>query len=162
MTRQNLLAAELYRMAVRMKNQNSNQWKRTRERNDCISSLSAMHFLTHCIGMKHMSFQQAETIVSVLRNTYHFDDSELLDSMRDAAAQSDYTIQYEELLFQMHHILSVCIDCAIQKKKDYINSLNLYIKGFHNMPRAFLSTTDKSIISPQDALGYSNSYLKNN
>ena len=49
---------------------------------------------------------------------------------------------------------------AMQKEKGYIRTVSSYIKAFHNLPRAFLSITDKSRISPAEAIDYSKSYLK--
>lgn len=93
MTRSNVLAALLYRKAVELKSQNYRKlyWKKNRD--NLIKSLSAMQFLTHCIGM---------------------------DSI----------------------------------------SVHRYIFGFHNLPRAFLSLSDKMKISPTDAWNYSKPYLK--
>ena len=73
---------------------------------------------------------------------------------------SDYSDEYEELLFDMHFILSECINSAVKRKKGYVSTISRYIKAFHNYPRAFLSLADKSKISPLEAIEYSKSYLK--
>ena len=86
----------------------------------------------------------------------------LWESLKEASDASDLSAEYEELLFTMHWILSDCINSVTQKKKGYINSVSLYIKAFHNYPRAFLSLTDKSRISAEEAIDYSKSYLKSN
>lgn len=160
MTRGNVLASVLYGKAVSLKNQNFNKlvWKHNRDK--LVSSLSAMQFLTACIGLKNISLSQAEEIISVLRVAYNYNTEDFSDLLKEASAESDHSVDYEELLFQMHYILSDCIKCATQKRKGYIDTISRYIKAFHNFPRAFLSLTDRSKISSKDAMEYSKSYLK--
>ena len=162
MTKTNVLASELYRLALSLKNQDFKKLKLKRYRKDLINCLSSMQFLTHCVGMKSISLPQAEMIVSILKNTYNYDTDMLWESLKEASDASDLSAEYEELLFTMHWILSACINSVTQKKKGYINSVRLYIKAFHNYPRAFLSLTDKSKISAEEAIEYSKSYLKSN
>ena len=160
MTRTNILAAMLYRIAVSMKNINFSKlvWKHNREK--LISTLSAMQFITGCIGLKNISLTQAEEIISILSTSYGYDKDELSNSLKEATAMSDYSNEYEELLFDMHFILSECINSAVKRKKGYVSTISRYIKAFHNYPRAFLSLADKSKISPLEAIEYSKSYLK--
>ena len=162
MTRVNVLASVLYRKSVSLKNQNFNKLIWNNNRNELISSLSAMQFLVACIGLRNISRSQAEEIISVLHIAYHYDMQENSDLLREATDESDYSNEYEDLLFRMHSILSMCINSAKQKEKGYIRTVSSYIKAFHNFPRAFLSITDKSKISPSDAIEYSTSYLKLN
>ena len=160
MTRTNILASMLYRIAVSLKNINFSKlvWKHNREK--LISTLSAMQFITGCIGLKNISLTQAEEIISILSTSYGYDKDELSNSLKEATAMSDYSDEYEELLFDMHFILSECINSAVKRKKGYVSTISRYIKAFHNYPRAFLSLADKSKISPTDAIEYSKSYLK--
>ena len=160
MTRTNILASVLYRIAVSLKNINFSKlvWKHNREK--LISTLSAMQFITGCIGLKNISLTQAEEIISILSTSYGYDKDELSNSLKEATAMSDYSDEYEELLFDMHFILSKCINSAVKRKKGYVSTISRYIKAFHNYPRAFLSLADKSKISPLDAIEYSKSYLK--
>ena len=160
MTRTNILASMLYRIAVSLKNINFSKlvWKHNREK--LISTLSAMQFITGCIGLKNISLTQAEEIISILSTSYGYDKDELSNSLKEATAMSDYSDEYEELLFNMHFILSECINSAVKRKKGYVSTISRYIKAFHNYPRAFLSLADKSKISPTDAIEYSKSYLK--
>ena len=160
MTRTNILASVLYRIAVSLKNINFSKlvWKHNREK--LISTLSAMQFITGCIGLKNISLTQAEKIISILSTSYGYDKDELSNSLKEATAMSDYSDVYEELLFDMHFILSECINSAVKRKKGYVSTISRYIKAFHNYPRAFLSLADKSKISPTDAIEYSKSYLK--
>ena len=162
MTRVNVLASVLYRKSVSLKNQNFNKLIWNNNRNELISSLSAMQFLVACISLRNISRSQAEEIISVLHIAYHYDMQENSDLLREATDESDYSNEYEDLLFRMHSILSMCINSAMQKEKGYIRTVSSYIKAFHNFPRAFLSITDKSKISPSDAIEYSTSYLKLN
>ena len=160
MTRTNILASMLYRIAVSLKNMNFSKlvWKHNREK--LISTLSAMQFITGCIGLKNISLTQTEEIISILSTSYGCDKDELSNSLKEATAMSDYSDEYEELLFDMHFILSECINSAVKRKKGYVSTISRYIKAFHNYPRAFLSLADKSKISPTDAIEYSKSYLK--
>ena len=66
MTRTNILASMLYRIAVSLKNMNFSKlvWKHNREK--LISTLSAMQFITGCIGLKNISLTQTEEIISIL------------------------------------------------------------------------------------------------
>lgn len=160
MTRANILASLLYRTAVSLKNMNFNKlvWKHNREK--LISSLSAMQFITGCIGLKNISLSQTKEIISVLSTSYGYNKEELSNALKEASAMADYSDEYEELLFEMHFILSECVNSVVQTKKGYINTISRYIKAFHNYPRAFLSLADKSKISPMDAIEFSKSYLK--
>ncbi len=160
MTRLNVLASVLYRKSVSLKNQNFNRLIWNNKRNELVSSLSAMQFLVACIGLKNISHSQAEEIISVLHVTYNYNTEEFSDLLRKASDESDYSDEYDNVIFQMHLILSKCINSIIKKEKGYILTVSSYIKAFHNMPRAFLSITDKSRISPSDAMEYSKSYLK--
>ncbi len=159
MTRSNILASVLFRTSVSLKNQNFSKlvWKHNRDK--LISSLSAMQFLTSCIGLKNITLSQTDEIISILQNSYGYDTDEFSDLLREASEEASYSDEYDEILFQMHYILSDCINSATQKGKGYINTISRYIKAFHNLPRAFLSLTDRSKISPKDAIEYSKSYL---
>ena len=160
MTRGNVLAALLYRKAVELKNQNYSKlyWKKNRD--NLIKSLSAMQFLTHCIGMDSIQDDQAEIILSTLKNSFFFDTADLRNSLNEASAESNITKEYRDLLFHMNLILSSCIYEVSEAKSGCAESVRRYIFGFHNLPRAFLSLSDKMKISPVQAWGYSKSYLK--
>ena len=162
MTRVNVLASVLYRKSVNLKNQNFNKLIWNNNRNELVSSLSAMQFLVACIGLKNISHSYAEEIISVLHVAYHYDMEEFSNLFIEASDESDYSDEYEDVIFQMHSILSACINSAIKKEKGYILTVSSYIKAFHNLPRAFLSITDESRISPSNAIEYSKSYLKLN
>ena len=161
MTKANVLASVLYQLAVSLKNQNFKKLIFKRYRKDLIYTLSSMKFLTHCIGMKSISPCQAENIVTLLKDTNNIDTDALTESLKGASDESDFSVVYENLLSEMQRILLSCIDILLQKKKGYIDRINLYIKAFHNYPRAFLSLTDKSRISPEQATEYSKPYLIN-
>ena len=160
MTRVNVLATVLYHMSVDLKNQNFNKllWKHNRDK--LLSSLSAMQFLTACMGLRDISFPRAEQIITTLNVTYEYDTDNFSDLLKEAVEESNCSAEYEDVIFQMQWILSNCINCVVKKKKGYILTVSKYIKAFHNFPRAFLSLEDKLKISPSDAIKYSKSYLK--
>ena len=69
MTKANVLASVLYRLAISLKNQDFKKLIFKCHRKDLIYTLSSMKFLTHCIGMKSISPYQAEKIVNLLKDT---------------------------------------------------------------------------------------------
>ena len=160
MTRVNVLATVLYHMSVDLKNQNFNKllWKHNRDK--LLSSLSAMQFLTACIGLRDISFSRAEQIITTLNIAYEYDTDNFSDLLKEASEKSNYSAEYDDILFQMHWILSDCIDSVVKMRKGYILTVANYIKAFHNYPRAFLPLNDKLKISSLDAIEYSKSYLK--
>lgn len=160
MTRSNILASLLYKTAVELKKYDFGKLIWSKYRNDLIDSISAMQFLTHCVGMRCISDKQAEIIVSVLKNTFHYDTDEIADQLKDAAAKSDYSQNYYDLLFNMQLCLASCIHEITERKRNCAESVRRYIFGFHNMPRAFLSLSDRMNVSPDEALNYSKSWFK--
>ena len=103
MTRANILASLLYRTAVSLKNMNFNKlvWKHNREK--LISSLSAMQFITGCIGLKNISLSQTKEIISVLSTSYGYNKEELSNALKEASAMADYSDEYEELVNKYNH-----------------------------------------------------------
>ena len=159
MARNHVLASVLYELALSLKTMNWNTLNRKKSREKVIATLSLMQFLTHCIGMKRITNEQAENILSLLSGTYACDTSNIADSFGAASAETDYTDQYDALLFRMQLILSSCIKELTDRRKGYRENAKKYIIGFHNLPRAFLSLTDRRMISVNDALEYAKSYL---
>ncbi len=160
MTRSNVLATVLYRTAVGLKNRDYSKLIWNKNRKVLIDSLALMQFLTHCIGMNCISDHQVEIILSTLKNTFNFEIDELRDLLNEASPESDISQDYRDLLFRMNLILSSCIHKIAQRKNGYAETVRKYILGFHNMPRAFLSLSEKMKISPAEAWEYSKSYLK--
>ena len=158
MTRTNVLAALLYRMAVKWKRQEENQLKGWRKRKALRSALQAMEFLTDCLG-ECVSDSKANGILSVLKDVYRVDVGEIAVDLMSASEVSTYSSQYHDLLMQMHYILGACENELQTKKKGYLHRVRLYLMGFHNYPRAFLSLENRSVISAEDAVEYSASYL---
>ena len=160
MSRQNILASVLYRMALSLKRRDSHVICRKKNRAKLIEKLSAMQFLTHCVGLKHISASMLPSIISMLQNTYEYEKEELYELLREATEEADFSDSYEKVLFQMQEILYACISELTQRKKGYPERITLYLMGFHNLPRAFFSVTDRSKISPDQAIEYSSTYLK--
>lgn len=159
MTRNSVLASELYKNAVALKKMDFNILARRSQREKVISTLAMMQFLTCCVGMKHISDEQAEIILSSLTNTYSYDVSNICEILVNSSADSDFSVKYNDLLFQMNLILSSCISELSQKNKGYKESAMRYILAFHNLPRAFLPLDDKRKASPSEVLEYSRSYI---
>ncbi len=160
MTRTNLLASILCQSALTMKHMNFQSLGKRKNRKKAIESVSLMQFLTHCIGMKHISDEQTAIILSVLEHTYHYDVSELSDDLKKADADTDRSAEYDDLLFHMQLILSDCMSVIVNRGKNYKTCVWRNIQGFHNLPRAFLSLDDPSKISPKDAWEWSKTYFK--
>ena len=129
MTRINVLASVLYRKSVSLKNKNFNKLIWNNNRNEFVSSLSAMQFLVACIGLKNISHSQAEEIISVLHVAYDYKTEEFSDLLREASDESDYSDEYEDVIFQMHLILSMCINSIVKKEKGYILTNNHVARG---------------------------------
>ena len=159
MTRNSVLASELYKNAVTLKKMDFNILARRSQREKVISTLAMMQFLTCCVGMKHISDEQTEIILSSLTNTYSYDVSSICEILVNSSADSDFSVKYNDLLFQMNLILSSCVSELSQKNKGYKESAMRYILAFHNLPRAFLPLDDKRKASPSEAWDYSKSYF---
>ena len=157
MTRTNLLASVLYQSALNMKSLDPRSLRRKKNREKAMEALSMMQFLTGCLGMRQISDEQTEIILSVLEHTYHYDVSELVEPLKDAEAVTDLSPEYDDLLFRMRLILSDGLSAVMRKDGD---SAWRCMAAFHNLPRAFLSLGDTGKISPQDAWEWSKSYLK--
>ncbi len=160
MTRGNVLASVLYNTSISLKTRDFNKLSRKHNQDKLISSLSAMQFLTACIGADSISLSQAEQIRTVLKVEYNYDTDQFSELLKEAEERSDHSPEYRDIIFQMHLILSVCINSVTEKRKGYTETVSRYIKAFHNFPRVFLSITNRSKISPSDAVEYSKSYLK--
>ena len=158
MTRTNVLAELLYRMAVNWKRQEESQLKSWRKRKALRSDLRAMEFLTDCLG-ECISDSKANSILSVLEDVYRMDTSEIAPELMRANEVSTYSSQYLNLLMQMRYVLDACQTELQTRKKGYLRRVQLYLMGFHNYPRAFLSLEDRAVISAEDAVEYSASYL---
>ena len=157
MTRANLLASVLYRSALTVKRLDPRDLRAKQDRKKALEALSMMQFLTGCLGMRQISEEQTEIILSVLEHTHHYDVSELAEPLRNAEATTDLSPEYDDLLFRMHLILSDGLSAVMRKDGD---SAWRCMAAFHNLPRAFLSLGDTGRISPQDAWEWSKSYLK--
>ena len=157
MTRANLLALVLYRSALTVKRLDPRSLRRKQDRERVVEAFSMMQFLTGCLGMRQISDEQTEIILSVLEHTHHYDVSELAEPLRNAEAITDLTPEYDDLLFRMRLILSDGLSAIMRKDRD---SAWRCMAAFHNLPRAFLSLGDTGRISPEDAWEWSKSYLK--
>ena len=100
------------------------------------------------------------SIISTLQNAYEYEEEDLYELLNAASEEADFSDSYEKVLFQMQEILYACTSELTCRKKGYSERISLYLMGFHNLPRAFLSVTDRSKISPDEAIEYSASYLK--
>ena len=133
---------------------------RKKHRKNTISALSMMQFLNSCIAMKHISDEQAKIILSVLSNTYAYDISKITAPLKEAFPDSEYSESYHNILFHMNLIISACIKELSDNHSGCIERAIRYMKGFHNLPRAFLSLTNTWKITAEEAWEYSKSYLK--
>ena len=147
-------------MAIELKKYNHHNIFFKKKRNNLISSLSAMQFLVLCIGIKNISDEQAECILTTLKTLLNIDFTVFEDAFRNEKSSSEYSDVHYGLLLKMHSILSYCISELTSQRKGNIGTIEHYLLGFHNLPRAFLSVADNSHISPQEAWNYSKSYFK--
>ena len=168
MTRANLLASVLYRSALTVKRLDPRSLRRKRDRERAVETLSMMQFLTGCLGMRQISDEQTEIILSVLGHTHHCDVSELGNggfrmrvfapaTVQEATDMVYAAFDYADRDRNPVLILSDGVSAVMRKNGD---SAWRCMAAFHNLPRAFLSLGDTGRISPQDAWEWSKSYLK--
>lgn len=72
----------------------------------------------------------------------------------------EYSTDYYEMALFMHKTLAECRSYLTGKSKNYRETVQRYIWGFHNLPRTFLSTDNPMKISPEQANEYFKPYLK--
>jgi len=72
----------------------------------------------------------------------------------------NYSVEHIQLATFMNNQITECILFLTTKGKAYRKTVSRYVWGFHNLPRAFLSSSNSLCISPDDALEYYKSYLK--
>ena len=72
----------------------------------------------------------------------------------------NYSVEYIKLATFMSNQITECILFLTTKGKAYRKTVSRYVWGFHNLPRAFLSSSNSMRISPDDALEYYKPYLK--
>ncbi len=79
----------------------------------------------------------------------------LIDRLRLEQTHAD---SYEELARYMRQILEECIRQLDSGDRSRYESVRRMVWGFHNLPRAFLSATDRMKISAKTAMDYFSSY----
>lgn len=72
----------------------------------------------------------------------------------------NYSVEHIKLATFMSNQITECIWFLTKKGKAYRKTVNRYVWGFHNLPRAFLSLSNSMCISPDEALEYYKPYLK--
>lgn len=72
----------------------------------------------------------------------------------------NYSVEHIKLATFMGNQITECILFLTTKGKAYRKTVSRYVWGFHNLPRAFLSSGNSMRISPDDALEYYKPYLK--
>ena len=72
----------------------------------------------------------------------------------------NYSVEYIKLATFMSDQITECILFLTTKGRAYRETVSRYVWGFHNLPRAFLSSSNSMCISPDDALEYYKPYLK--
>lgn len=151
------MAEKLYQLAIQLKHCKKSDL--VFQRKALIRTLSTMQFFIRCIGMPHISDQQAELIVTAFKDIPNNDPNDISADSITAPSEVDYSEEYDDLLLKMSFILFCCIKVLTEKKKGYQQAFQTYILGFHNLPRAFLSVADRRKITPQEALEYAKSYI---
>ena len=72
----------------------------------------------------------------------------------------NYSVEYIKLATFMSDQITECILFLTTKGRAYRETVSRYIWGFHNLPRAFLSSINCMCISHDNALEYYKPYLK--
>lgn len=160
MTKNELLAQELYKIAIATKQYNRSNLRWSRKRQALIRTLSTMQLLVQYIGMSQISDDQIELLRSSLEYALDTPYSDFASRLKQTQATSNYSITHMELLTEMSGILSLCITELTKKQRGKYETVHKYIWGFHNFPRAFISESDNSYITPADACEYAKPYFK--
>lgn len=88
---------------------------------------------------------------------------ELTDDMLCKVNESkNYSSKYMDLASFMINQLSECILLLTEKEKNYRKAVSRRIWGFHNLPKAFLSSKHIGKIPPEDARECYETYLELN
>ena len=160
MTKNELLAQELYKISISSKQYNRSNLRWCHKRHSLIRTLSAMQLLVQYIGMNHITDNQIELLRSSLEYALDTPYLDFASRLKQTQATSNYSITHMELLTEMSGILSLCITELTKKQQGKYETIHRYIWGFHNFPRAFVSESDSSYITPAVAREYANSYFK--
>lgn len=162
MTKNELLAQELYKISIASKQYNRSNLRWSRKRHSLIRTLSAMQLLVQYISMRQISNDQIELLKNGLEYALGTPYSDFAYQLKQTEATSNYSITHMELLTEMSGILSLCITELTKKQRGKYETIHRYIWGFHNFPRAFVSESDNSYITPADAREYAKPYFKCN
>ena len=87
----------------------------------------------------------------------HSQVNEIIILLKD---NPNYSVEHIKLATFMSNQITECILFLTTKGKTYRKTVSRYVWGFHNLPRAFLSSSNSMCISPDDALEYYKPYLK--
>ncbi len=69
-----------------------------------------------------------------------------------------HSAEYFELIVYMNKTLCSCTELLLNQQGDYKKTVCNYIRGFHNLPKAFFPLDDRTRISVKDAMAYFESY----
>ena len=72
----------------------------------------------------------------------------------------NYSVEHIKLATFMSNQITECLMFLTTKGRTYRKTVSRYVWGFHNLPRAFLSSGNSMRISTDDALEYYKPYLK--
>ena len=72
----------------------------------------------------------------------------------------NYSIEHIKLAVFMSNQITESILFLTTKSKNYNKTVSRYVWGYHNLPRAFLSSNNLMCISPTEAMEYYKPYLK--
>ncbi len=87
----------------------------------------------------------------------HSQVNEIIILLKD---NPNYSVEHIKLATFMSNQITECILFLTTKGKTYRKTVSRYVWGFHNLPRAFLSSSNSMCISPDDALEYYKTHLK--
>lgn len=160
MTKNELLAQELYSLSIASKKYNRTNLRWSCKKRSLLRTLAAMQLLVQYIGMHQITDDQIGFLINNLEYILDASFSDFKTLLKDASRTSNYSEMHNELLVEMSGLLSLCIAELTKKQHGKYETIHRYIWGFHNFPRAFISESDNSYITPSDAREYAKSYLK--
>jgi hypothetical protein len=158
MTRNSVLAELLYVKAIEMKTMPFPSFLFSVSKRRMAENFNFLQFITSCLSMQTISDYEADRILEKLASDFQFSNIDFSEAFQTAKAASNHSVEYQDVLFLMNDILSSCM-AEILRKRPAKTKLRRLFFAFHNLPRAFLSLSDRRKITPAEAIEYARSYL---
>ncbi len=156
MTRHSILAELLYANAISLKRYSDRSLLFSKARKNLLNELMEMQFLVNNLCIKTLTDEH----LSMILNIVQIPNAHFVQALKTADPTIDLSPEYDDLLSEMRQMVLSCMNLITSKPKGYRRNVLLHIQAFHNLPRAFLSVTDRRKITISEAREYASFYLK--